>query len=115
MNSKPFKRYHNRNKYNAKKETYNGYTYDSKLEASHAMHLDWLIKSKEVKDWDRQVKISLDVNGVHIANYFIDFQVWYADGRIEFHEVKGFETDVWRIKWKLSKALYPDYNFVLIK
>jgi hypothetical protein len=72
-------------------------------------------KKDRVKNWERQYKISLDVNGVHIANYFIDFKVEFEDGRKEFWEVKGMETDLWRLKWKLTKALYPDYNLVLIK
>lgn len=102
-------------KYRNTKQTYNGYSYDSKLEAGHAQHLDLLIKAGEVEKWERQHKISIDINGVHICNYFIDFKVYFIDGRIEYHEVKGYETDVWKLKWKLSKAIYPDNNFVLIK
>lgn len=103
------------NKYGSVKQSYNGYNYDSGLEAKYAAELDWLIKAKEVEKWKRQFKIEIDVNGVHICNYYIDFKVYFTDGRIEYHEVKGFETDVWKMKWKLSKALYPDNNFVLIK
>jgi hypothetical protein len=110
-----YNRNFSKNKYKAVKQTYNGYSYDSILEASYAAQLDLLIKAKEVKSWDRQVKISIDINDVHICNYFIDFKVYYVDGREEFHEVKGYETDVWKMKWKLAKALYPDNNFVLIK
>jgi hypothetical protein len=89
------------------------------MEAEVAHRLDLLKKSinprERVKSWDRQFKISLDVNGVHIANYFIDFVVEFEDGRKEFWEVKGMETDLWKLKWKLTKALYPDYNLVLVK
>lgn len=104
-----------KNKYGATKQHYNGYSYDSKLEASYAQELDWLIKANEIERWERQFKLSLDVNGIHICNYYVDFKVYYIDGRIEYHEVKGYETDVWKMKWKLSHALYPDNNFVLIK
>lgn len=103
------------NKFNAVRQTYKGFSYDSKREARHAAELDWMIKAKEVKKWERQVKISLDVNGVHIANYFMDFVVYFTDGRVEYHEVKGAETMLWRMKWRLAKAMYPDRNFVLIK
>lgn len=103
------------NKYGAVRQTYNGYSYDSKREAEHAAHLDWLIKAGEVERWERQVKISLDVNDIHIANYFIDFVVYFTNGAIEYHEVKGAETDVWRMKFKLAKAMYPDYRFIVIK
>ena len=104
-----------KSKYKAVKQSYNGYNYDSKLEANYASQLDLLIMAKEVEKWERQYKISIDVNDVHICNYFIDFKVWFTDGRVEYHEVKGYETEVWKMKWKLSKAIYPDNNFVLIK
>ncbi len=104
-----------KSKYKAVKQNYNGYSYDSKLEANWAAQLDLMIKAKEVKKWERQHKISIDIDGIHICNYFIDFKVWFTDGRVEYHEVKGYETEVWKLKWKLSKALYPDNNFVLIK
>lgn len=104
-----------KNKFNAIRQTYNGYSYDSKMEAQYAAQLDWRIKAKDVKKWERQHKISIDVNGVHIANYFIDFKVFMADGSIEYHEVKGAETMLWRLKWRLSQALNPDWKFVLIK
>lgn len=107
----PFKK----NKYSAIKQTYNGYNYDSRMEAKYAANLDWRIKAKEVKKWERQHKISIDVNGVHICNYFIDFKVYLTDGTIEYHEVKGAESMLWRTKWKLTKACYPDYKLVLIK
>jgi hypothetical protein len=104
-----------RSKYNSKVSNYNGRNYDSALECSYAQQLDWLIKAKEVKSWEPQHKIEIYVNGIHICNYFIDFKVIFEDGHEEYHEVKGFETDVWKMKWKLSKAVYPDYTFVLIK
>ena len=115
MSFKSFHKKVGKNKFNAKKSAYNGYIYDSAKEANYAKELDWRIKEGSVIKWERQHKISLDINGVHIANYFIDFKVWRPNGIIEYHEVKGFETDVWRMKWRISKALYPDYNFVLIK
>jgi hypothetical protein len=51
-----------KSKYKAVKQSYNGYSYDSKLEANYAAQLDLLIKAKEVDRWDRQYKISIDVN-----------------------------------------------------
>ena len=103
------------NKFRAVKQSYNGHLYDSKLEAKYASRLDLLIKAKEVQKWERQYKISIDVNGVHISNYFIDFKVWLTDGSIEYHEVKGMLLPTWKLKWKLVHALYPEYKFVLIQ
>jgi hypothetical protein len=94
---------------------YNGRSYDSIREANHAEELDWRIKAKEIKEVIPQHKIPLVVDGRHIAYYYIDFKVIKTDGDVEYHEVKGFETEVWRLKWKLTEALYPDYNLILIK
>jgi hypothetical protein len=55
------------------------------------------------------------VNGKHIANYFCDFLVTFEDGREEWHEVKGFQTEVWRLKEKLFRAIYPDRILKVIR
>ena len=104
-----------RNKFNAAKTEYNCHKYDSKREAKHAAELDLRIKAGEVEKWERQFKIEINVKDKHICNYFIDFKVWLLDGSIEYHEVKGIETGLWKVKWKLVKSIYPDWNFVLIK
>lgn len=103
------------NKFKAVRQTYNGRSYHSKKEAQYAAELDWLKKAKQIKEITPQFKISIDVNDEHITNYFMDFKVVLPDGRIEMHEVKGAETDTWRIKWRLAKALNPDWKFILIK
>lgn len=111
----PHKTYFKRNKFNAKSTQYNGRYYDSKLEASYAIELDWRIKAGEIKEVVPQYKISLDINGEHIANYYMDFKVILTDGTIEMHEVKGAETPLWRMKWRIAKALHPEWTFILIK
>lgn len=104
-----------RNKYNARKTQYNGRYYDSALEAAYAEQLDWELKAGDIKEVIPQFKISLDVNGVHIANYYMDFKVVYPDGHYEYFEVKGMETPLWRMKWRLAQAMEPDVKFNLVK
>lgn len=107
------------NKFNAKKTQYGGRYYDSILEANYAEQLDWRIKAKEVKEWIPQFKIELSVNGIHIVNYYVDFKVILSDNSIEFHEVKGCETDLWKMKWRLTQALLdqiePGSRLILVK
>ena len=55
-------------KYKAVKQTYEGYSYDSKFEASYAAELDLRLKGKDILDWEKQFKISIDINGFHICN-----------------------------------------------
>lgn len=113
------KRHIKRNKYNATKQTYNGRSYDSKLEAVYAQELDWRKKAGEIKEIIPQFKIDLRAYGIHIANYFVDFKVVLSDGSVEYHEVKGFETAVWRMKWRLTQAqlteVEPQSKLVLVK
>lgn len=95
---------------------YGNRKYMSKKEAGYARDLDLMIKAGEVKEWIPQFRLRLDVNGYHICDYLVDFKVIMSDGSEEIHEVKGFETDMWRFKWRLTEALYGDkYKMVLIK
>ena len=107
------------NKYNAKSTIYNGISYHSIKEAAYAQELDLRVKAKDIKSWDRQIKISLDVNGYHICNYYIDFKIIHNDKSVELVEVKGFVTEVWRLKWKLFEAIYseehPEITLTVVK
>jgi hypothetical protein len=106
------------NKFGAKRQEYGGKQYHSKKEAGYASELDLRVRAGDIKSWERQKRIALDVNGYHITNYYIDFVVTHNDGSIEYVEVKGFETDVWRMKWALFEALYsgqPDVRLTVVK
>lgn len=115
------KSYFKDNKYNAKSTSYGGYNYDSKKEAEYAMNLDWKIKAKIITKFERQCKLDLRVNDIHICNYFIDFKVFFPDGHVEYVEVKGFPTDLWKMKWKITEAIFDeltegeDARLVLVK
>lgn len=105
-----------KNKYNAKTSLYNGRSYHSRKEASYAETLDWLKKSGEIKDWKPQKKIEISVNGKHICNHYVDFEVYYHDGHVEWHEVKSIATitDSWRIKKKIIEATYDVLYKIII-
>lgn len=97
-----------RNKYNAHTAEYKGIKYHSKLEAEMAMWLDSLVKDGSIKEVQRQYKIDLSVNNVHVTTHIVDFLVTLNDGRQKFCECKGFVTDVWGIKRRLTEALYKN-------
>lgn len=103
-----WRNYRSKSKYGNKKAEYNGQMYHSKFESKVAEDLDLRRMAGEFTEIDRQVKISLDVNGHHICNYYIDFVATRPDGIKEYIEAKGFATDLWRLKWKLFEALYKD-------
>lgn len=98
------------NKYHSKTTQVDGITYHSKLEAAYAEELNLRVMAKDIKSWERQVKLDLKVNGQHITNYYIDFVVLYNDGHREFVEVKGFETEVWQLKWRILEATFDEFK-----
>ncbi len=95
-----------KNKYGNKKTVYNGIKYDSKKEAEYAFRLDVLKKSGEVNRWERQINYKLEVQGIKICSYRLDFKVYYSDGRIEYVDVKGYRTTEYKIKAKLMRACH---------
>jgi hypothetical protein len=103
------------NKFNARKTVYNGRTYDSRREAQYAAELDLLLKAGKIRSWEPQFPVPLFVNQTLVGKIVIDFRVEAADGTYEWHEVKGAETPLWRLKWKLSEAIYPRTTKVVIR
>lgn len=92
----------------AKKTVYDGVKYDSKFEASYARELGLRQKAGEIIEFETHKRIPLIVNGYHVADYYIDFVVYHADGDIEYIETKGVKTPVWVLKWKIFEATYSD-------
>lgn len=90
-------------KYKNQKTVLDGIRFDSKLEASYYMYLKTLQLKGVVNFFLRQVPIHLSAD----VTYRVDFQVFYADGLIDFVDVKGFETETFKIKKKLVEDKYP--------
>jgi len=102
------KRKKSRNKYHASKSNYNGYNYDSKLEAAYARELDDRLKLGEIKDWERQVKLPLMIKGKLWRNYKIDFKIIHFNKPPEYVEVKGFPTSEWKMKFDVLLLVRED-------
>ena len=47
-------------------------------------------------------------------HYIADFRITYDDGRIEIEDVKGVETEAFKIKRKLFEAAYPDLTLKIV-
>lgn len=107
------------NKYGAKRSLYGGNVYHSQAEANYAAFLDACKTAANPADrvvrWERQVKVSFDIDGKHICNWFPDFHVWYADGMDRWIEVKGRETEAFLIKRNLFRAMFPDRILEIVK
>ncbi len=90
-------------KYGNKRTVIDGITFDSKKEANYYLQLKARQQAGEVVMFLRQVPIGLP-GGV---KYVIDFQVFLADGSVEWVDVKGHRTDTYKLKKRQVEALYP--------
>ncbi len=97
-------------KYRIKKQKHNnkiniidGVTFRSKLEASYYKQLKLLKISGEVSFFLMQCPIHI-IGG---TKYVIDFIVFYSDGIVDFVDVKGMKTAMYKMKKKQVEEIYP--------
>jgi len=106
-------------KYGNRASDYNGYIYDSGFEADYAKELDMRLKAGDIKNWERQFKVEIWINGMWILNHKIDFRIEHNDGAFELVETKGMETKDWRLRRKLLEAVWlpehPDHTYTVVK
>jgi len=105
-------------KYKSKKHSIDGIRFDSKKEAFRYVQLKMLQKAGEIKELKLQPKFLLqdsfiDHNGKkHRAIYYIaDFSYIDKNGGLVVEDVKGFKTDIYRLKKKLFLYKYRDIEF----
>lgn len=99
-----------RHKFNAKRVKFEHENFDSTLEFQFKLHLDLLIKTGEVLFYLRQVPLRLPGGTKYIA----DFLVFYVNDDVKFIDVKGVETDTFKIKKREIEAIYP-FEIEIIK
>ena len=92
-------------KYNHHPTTVDGIRFDSKKEARYYEHLKIRKAAGEVSYFHMQVPIRLPGN----TKYVVDFQVFFADPARppEYVDVKGRQTETFRLKHRQVEALYP--------
>ncbi len=83
--------------------TTDGITFDSRLKMRVYQRLELLKRAGEVDYFLRQVGIHLPGGG----RYVVDFLVFWSDGRIQYVDAKGMETPTFKMKKKMTEALYP--------
>lgn len=112
----------NRNKYNARKTTVCGYTFDSRREAE--IYLDLLSRKQagEVIRIGLQPQYTLlegfrDNTGKkqRPITYTADFFVAYADGRNEVIEVKGVRTRDYLLRKKMFLHMMRDTDIIFLE
>jgi len=96
-----------RSKYGAIKTEVDGYIFDSRKEAARYQELKFLEIAGEIGNLKLQPVYPCIVNGVKICDYYADFEyTTYADAMKHTEDVKGYKTDVYKLKKKLVEAIY---------
>ena len=110
-----------KNKYRNIKTTVDGIEFDSRKEADYYCQLKLLKRAGEIKDFGLQPRYELQPtfkkNGTthRSITYVADFVIDNNDGTTEIIDIKGVETQVFKIKKKLFEYKYPDKNLKIIK
>ena len=99
-----------KHKYKARPTELDGIKFASKLEARYYKRLKSRQIAGEVIFFLRQVPFHLQGN----VRYVVDFVEFLADGSVEFIDVKGMETDMFKLKKKQVEDLYP-VNIKVVK
>ncbi|MGH6893187.1 MAG: DUF1064 domain-containing protein [Dongiaceae bacterium] len=94
-----------RNKYHNRVTTVDGRRFQSYREAKRYAELLLMEKTKIVSDLRLQVPFEVRVNDVHICTYRADF-VYKQLGEFVVEDVKGFRTEVYKLKKKLVEATH---------
>ena len=104
-----------KSKYNNRKTMIDGITFDSNKEARRYTVLRSLQDGGYIKGLSLQVPFELipKQDGERAVKYIADFVYYDIEKQIHIVEdVKGFKTDVYKLKRKLFKYKYPEYTFI---
>lgn len=100
------------NKYHNKKITIDNILFDSKKEANEYMWLKILQDGGKISDLEIQPKFILQphykLNGktIRAITYIADFSYYDENGQFHVVDVKGFKTDVYKLKKKMFEYKY---------
>ena len=107
-------------KYYNKKTIVNGIQFDSKKEANRYYELALLERAGVISNLELQPKFLLqegfakDGKRYRKIEYVADF-MYQENGQTVVEDVKGKETEVFKLKHKLFEYKYPDLELKIIK
>ena len=111
----------NKSKYNNIKTVVDNIEFDSRKEADFYCQLKLLKRAGEIRDFGLQPRYELqptfkkDGTTYRSITYVADFVVVNNDGTTDVIDIKGVETQVFKIKQKLFEYKYPDKKLKIVK
>ena len=93
-------------KYGARKShAPDGEVFPSVIERNYYVYLQMQQRAGEIEWFEKQVSFTFVVDSVSVCRYIADFVVM-TNGEFEVRDTKGVETETFKIKKKLFKAIY---------
>ena len=108
------------NKYKNTKIVVDNIKFDSNLEATRYKELKLLLRAGEISNLELQPRFllqdSFKKNGrtFRKIEYVADFK-YIENGKTIVEDVKGMQTDVFKLKHKIFEKVYPDLELRIIK
>lgn len=108
------------NKYRNKKVIVDGEEFDSKKEGNRYKELKLLLKAGKISNLELQPRFLLQdgfkKNGrtFRKIEYIADFK-YIENGKTIVEDVKGMQTDVFKLKHKIFEKVYPNLELKIIK
>lgn len=91
------------------------YFFRSGWEMRYAAYLDVLLKGKAIKDWTyEEDTFWFEKIRRGVRSYTPDFKIYYKDGSIEYHEVKGYMDAKSKTKLNRMRIYYPEVKIIVI-
>lgn len=102
-------------KYSNKKIKIDGFKFDSLAEGRHYIDLKLMLKSGLIENLEVHPRIEYYIGCKRIFTYTADFSFnEISDKTLIIHDVKGFETSTFRLKWKIVRHAYPEVKMFKI-
>jgi len=91
------------------------YFLKSSWERRYANYLEILKKGNAINDWQYEVDTFwFDKIKRGVRSYTPDFKIFFSDGSIEYHEVKGWMDGRSKTKIKRMKKYHPSVKLIII-
>lgn len=104
-------------KYCNRRPKVDGILFDSQLEADKYGEFKLQLKTGEIAGFCLQPIFVLQEGfaGTHPITYRADFVIFRVDGTFEILDMKGMETEVFKLKYKQFKAKFPRLRLIVEK
>lgn len=107
-----------RHKYGAKKTVcLYGHKHDSQKEAMWCLRLHEEQKEGKIERLRVEPSYEIIVNDVVVCKHLVDFDYYRINNKgmtLEVTDVKGMKLPMWRLKYKLFCALYPQIEYKVV-